>query len=221
MTKPRWQRRPDARADELLDAAEQLFVSRGVADTTVAEIVAVAGVAKGSFYRYFASKEQLVAALKTRFMDRLYEEITDAIAAADPDDWGAIVDAIVARTITYLLGAADFLDVWCREAHAHDAVDVFAAGVQRMADLYETGITAGIEAGAMTCANPRATALLLIHAVEGTIEHKVLYGGPDRDELVAATQALVRGTLGMPPSSAVDAEHRDGPRRRRAEGAVG
>jgi AcrR family transcriptional regulator len=193
----RWQRRPDDRPDELLDAAEKLLVQHGVEATTVTGITAAAGVAKGSFYRYFSSKEQLLAALKGRFLERLAAEVTAASEAGEPGDWPGLVDAVVARTMRYLFDASDLLDVWCREAHARGATDEFATGIDRLTDLYEAGITAGVEAGAFTCAHPRATALLLLHAVEGTVEHHVLYGGPPPEELIAAAQALVRGALGL------------------------
>lgn len=78
----------------LVDAGLTLFLERGIEATTIDEIAAQAGVAKGSFYRYFASKEELttflfvdVAALvQQSFVDcreRLsrsssFEEITDA-----------------------------------------------------------------------------------------------------------------------------------------------
>lgn len=49
--------------EALLAAAQGLFVREGVAAVTVADIADAAGVAKGTFYRYFASKEALVDAL--------------------------------------------------------------------------------------------------------------------------------------------------------------
>ena len=42
-------------------AAQQLFESRGFADTTVDDIVAKAGVAKGAFYHHYESKEAVFA----------------------------------------------------------------------------------------------------------------------------------------------------------------
>lgn len=220
---PRWRRLPDERRDQLLDAAEKLLVVRGVAGTTVTDITSEAGLAKGSFYRYFSSKEQLLAALKGRFLERLHDGIGAAVAEAGPDDWGARADAVVAHTVGYLLDSADLLDVWCREAHGHGTVDEFAVGIERLADLYEAGITAGVEAGALACSHPRATAYLLIHAIEGAVEHHVLYGGPGRDELVEAAQALVRGGLGLPAPAARSAGRRSRPaaagRRRSAAGA--
>ncbi|MFT3756483.1 MAG: helix-turn-helix domain-containing protein [Pseudoxanthomonas sp.] len=42
---------------------EKLFLERGLEDVTIDEITREAGVAKGSFYRYFKDKEELVRAL--------------------------------------------------------------------------------------------------------------------------------------------------------------
>src|SRR5436305_4375016 len=47
----------------LLAAARALFASRGMEQTTIAEIAEQADVATGSFYNYFATKEQLLEAL--------------------------------------------------------------------------------------------------------------------------------------------------------------
>ena len=45
----------EVRRDELMDAAQALFMEKGFAATSVAEIVEGAGVAKGTFYTYFQS----------------------------------------------------------------------------------------------------------------------------------------------------------------------
>ncbi len=45
--------------DKVIDAAQQLMTGRGYSATTVDEIVGLAGVAKGSFYHAFKSKEEL------------------------------------------------------------------------------------------------------------------------------------------------------------------
>lgn len=41
-------------------AAVQLFVEKGVAETTIKDLARVAGLSEGALYRHFASKEQLV-----------------------------------------------------------------------------------------------------------------------------------------------------------------
>ena len=52
-----------ARTSQLASAALDLMLARGVEAVTIDEIVSKAGVAKGSFYRYFRDKEDLVRAL--------------------------------------------------------------------------------------------------------------------------------------------------------------
>jgi AcrR family transcriptional regulator len=59
VTKPRWERRKDARPQELLAAALKLFVERGFAATRLDDIAKSAGVSKGTLYLYFSSKEEL------------------------------------------------------------------------------------------------------------------------------------------------------------------
>ncbi len=61
--KPRWERRKDARPQELLGAALELFVEHGFAATRLDEVARKAGVSKGTLYLYFESKEELFKAV--------------------------------------------------------------------------------------------------------------------------------------------------------------
>lgn len=61
--KPRWRRRKDARPDEILTAALEMFADRGFAATTLEDVAGRAGVTKGTIYLYFANKEALFKAL--------------------------------------------------------------------------------------------------------------------------------------------------------------
>lgn len=61
--KPRWERRKDARPQELLAAALDLFVERGFAATRLEDVAKRAGVSKGTLYLYFNNKEDLFKAV--------------------------------------------------------------------------------------------------------------------------------------------------------------
>jgi len=78
-TLPTRQRRKDARPQELLDAAMALFVEKGFAATRSEEVAARAGVAKGTLYRYYPSKEEL---FKAMVRDRLSAHIVESAAQA-------------------------------------------------------------------------------------------------------------------------------------------
>jgi AcrR family transcriptional regulator len=60
---PRWQRRPEARPEEILDAAFAVFGENGYARTKLDEVAQRAGVSKGTLYLYFESKEALFQAM--------------------------------------------------------------------------------------------------------------------------------------------------------------
>ena len=74
---PRWQRRPDQRPDEILDAALQVFARRGLHKTKLEEVAKEAGISKGTIYLYFKNKEELFVAAAHRVLpsaDEMYLE---------------------------------------------------------------------------------------------------------------------------------------------------
>jgi AcrR family transcriptional regulator len=62
-SKPRWQRRKEARPGEIVAAALEVFVERGFAATRLEEVARRAGVTKGTLYLYFDNKEALFKAV--------------------------------------------------------------------------------------------------------------------------------------------------------------
>jgi AcrR family transcriptional regulator len=63
VSKKRWQRRKDARAPEILEAALEVFAQKGFAGTRMDDIARKAGITKGTIYLYFDSKESVFKAL--------------------------------------------------------------------------------------------------------------------------------------------------------------
>src|SRR3989454_8788033 len=61
--KPRWQRRKDARLEEIVAAALDVFVEHGFAGARMEDVARRAGVTKGTVYLYFKSKEALFKAV--------------------------------------------------------------------------------------------------------------------------------------------------------------
>lgn len=59
----------EERRNEILDTAEMLFFAKGYARTTVNDILQEIGIAKGTFYYYFKSKEEVMDAVVMRYID--------------------------------------------------------------------------------------------------------------------------------------------------------
>lgn len=67
----------------LLDAAAAAFAERGM-DASIAEIAQRAGVGKGTVFRHFATKEELLAAIALDRFDELIAVASDLLDAEDP-----------------------------------------------------------------------------------------------------------------------------------------
>jgi AcrR family transcriptional regulator len=77
----RWQ--PNAR-DRLRQAALELFVEVGFAETTVPQITARAGLTTRTFFRHFADKREVLFAGEEEVPDMVAELMADAPAGLDP-----------------------------------------------------------------------------------------------------------------------------------------
>jgi len=73
------------RRSEILRAARKVFEERGFLETRVADIVAAAGVAQGTFYSYFDSKEAVFAEVAEQVVESMMEGLhTDFVPDLDP-----------------------------------------------------------------------------------------------------------------------------------------
>ncbi|WSQ13720.1 TetR/AcrR family transcriptional regulator [Streptomyces sp. NBC_01231] len=74
----------EERAGDLLAAATELFLAKGYDKTTMADISAAAGVARGNVYWYFDSKDDIFAAVMDRMLSREIRTLNAEQAGADP-----------------------------------------------------------------------------------------------------------------------------------------
>lgn len=65
----RREREKAQRSNTIIDAAEQLFFTKGFASTTIDEVAEMVELSKGTIYLYFKSKEELYCAIIQRAMD--------------------------------------------------------------------------------------------------------------------------------------------------------
>lgn len=97
-------RRKEARPQELLDAALELFVEKGFAATRAEEVAVRAGVSKGTLYLYYPSKEELLKAVIAHYLSARIVEGAAQAATFDGsasellrniliDWWGQLYDS--------------------------------------------------------------------------------------------------------------------------------
>ena len=76
-----------ARRDQIIDAATVRFAANGFQATGMADVIAASGLSAGAVYRYFRSKDELIAAIVERVLGEAagrFELLLQGDAAPDP-----------------------------------------------------------------------------------------------------------------------------------------
>jgi TetR/AcrR family transcriptional repressor of nem operon len=117
---------------KLLDAAQELMLTKGYTNTSVEEICEAAGLTKGSFFHYFEGKEHLGRLLAERF----YASKQQLFQAApfrqkkDPlDRVFGFVDFLIEMSRSPLAAKGCLLGTFVQElSHTHPAIRSVCAG---------------------------------------------------------------------------------------------
>jgi TetR/AcrR family transcriptional regulator, transcriptional repressor for nem operon len=189
-TKPAEQRRAD-----LMAAGKALFLTKGIAATSLEDITSGAQVSKGLFYLYFRSKEDLVGALQAQFSVEFAERIRAAIDAAP--DWPAKLDACVQSAFEYYRDLHDLHEVLFHHGphgpHGHQD----AAADIPVAKAIRDVLTTGVAAGAFDVEDPATTAVLFyasMHAFDPGFHGG---SGPGDAQIIRAAQLFFRRAAGI------------------------
>lgn len=94
----------ERRRHAILDAAEEMFIHHPDRMASVSEVADAAGLAKGTVYLYFASKEEMLLAVHERQTQHFFERFM-ALMARGPVDF----DGILEVTRTHLLRLPGYL----------------------------------------------------------------------------------------------------------------
>jgi AcrR family transcriptional regulator len=153
---------PDVRRDELLHIALQLCRSDGFEAMSVEQVTRVAGVAKGTFYHYFASKDAMLEELVSRFGEALFDYLS---AAADAPGTGAErIRALMAAAGGYKLAQSDITYATFLYASGNLALRhrLFAAWRERAREVLLPAIQAGQADGSLSVTSAEATTDLIL-----------------------------------------------------------
>lgn len=190
------------RQRELLDAARRVFESKGLAATTVGDITDAAGVAKGTFYLYFESKDHLLAALWTRFLEGLQARIAATMGRVGESGWIAAGESTIAELVRYDLEHRELYRMMYSAASG-PAQQMFREITGRIRELVRAFVAQGVADGVFQVGDPLLAADLIYHAVDGLLVRVILEDPcPDPQagelELIEAITEMMRRTLGVP-----------------------
>jgi AcrR family transcriptional regulator len=163
-------RQRDRRSAEILDAAAALFVEKGVAATSIDDIVDRAGVAKGTFYHYFRDRTSMLQALRERYAQYFADTAAEATGLCDPEDWTGRLHAWTAAVAAAYISSYDLHDaIFHDPAVCHRCAMGDLLVVQDLAAL----IGAGCQTGVWDVDDALATAVCMFHGLHGMVDEAI------------------------------------------------
>jgi AcrR family transcriptional regulator len=187
---------PEQRRLELMTAAQRLFLEHGVGPVTIEQITTSAAVAKGTFYLYFSSKDDLLGALRKRFAEELLARIRAAIGKQSEAHWQKRLSAWAKAIIAGYLDSMrlhDILFYASRPPSREGLTDNIIID-----DLYHL-LEAGVAAGAWSIDDPRFTAVFLFSGVHGVVEEAFTkHRKVNRIRLARSLERLCFRAVGLP-----------------------
>jgi AcrR family transcriptional regulator len=191
------------RREEILQAALRLFGEKGFNETTVEDIAEGAGVAKGTIYLYFPSKEHILLALKKQFSQglerRCADVVTDAIerlGRGEKLDYREVIDDILDAMVEYNVEHRDAVEIVVRQVPGPDLVGEALELEKDYLQLIANAFREATEYGLIHTSDPEMAAYLINAAIRDNIVTCLCYSEPgDMDRLVAASKELLYKAL--------------------------
>lgn len=176
---------PEARRRVILDAARRGLIEKGYHELQLDELAARAGVAKGTLYLYFKSKEDLVAAV----LEDLLDSIEARLPPAGKTPPLEALTAVARENLAFVDEQRDFLaqvsqPSMCGRSSSR-VRERFGRYVGRLASYFE----AGVKTGALRRMDARLGAMLMMALSRSFLMRKLNTGS--EEPLTERTPELV------------------------------
>ncbi len=208
---------PEERRLHILDAAQELFFTRGWDDVTIADVLAEAGISKGGFYHHFTAKEDLLDGVVGRFTS---EALASAQAARETTSGDALTrfNAFLAESSRWKAEQAPrmkfLIDVMMRPGNdilfARITAAAHAAAMPVLLEMITQGVDEGIfdvsDIGLVAetiMAMSQGRRAVLERAISATETGNTEQATDIMNERMVAEGALIDRILGLPRGSIV------------------
>jgi TetR/AcrR family transcriptional regulator, cholesterol catabolism regulator len=169
-SRPALRERYERRQDELVRQAARTFARRGYDQTTMQDLAGSMGLATGALYHYFASKEDLLAAICDQLMEPLLARARELMAAGGDGDRRLL--ELVRLWVAHVVTHRDHMLVFQQERHVIGSGERWRS-VRAARKAFER-----IVAEALDGADTRAQAPLALLALLGMVNHTAQWYRP-------------------------------------------
>ena len=143
----------DERKNEIIDTAQNLFMAKGYSACSVAEIIDAIGIAKGTFYHYFKSKEEVLDAIVDKGTDMIVNRIYKVLHDDSLTYIDKIVGSLFSMQIEDTMGNEILDELHKAENSLMHQKSIYMI-VNRVSPLLEELIIQGNKDGVFNCKHP-------------------------------------------------------------------
>ncbi len=166
---------PDARRLEIIEAAEKLLKKHGTA-VRVEDVVAEAKAAKGTFYAYFATWDDLLETIRSRKVAEVENAAAPILAFGPATDWPMVLPSLAVILIDFIVASEGLHEALFHSAFTRNRPE---PPHKRLAARLAQLLKAGMAAGAYAKLDPEPTGALVSAVIHETADQ--ILAGADRE----------------------------------------
>jgi len=157
-------KKPEERRTDIVKAARFLFQSRDYDQTTMQDVMEYLGIAKGTIYYYFKSKEELLEAVINDIVDERLAQMQAVLAASSGNALERLRALVTAGNMAG--ENEELLEQLHRPANYAMHARLLATALQKQAPLYAALFEQGCAEGLFQTDTPLETAEFILSAVQ-------------------------------------------------------
>lgn len=187
----------DERKNEIIDTAERLFAIKGYEQCSVNDILTEIGIAKGTFYHYFKSKEEVLDAVIGKATGMIAEQVTKVVENKNLSAEDKLLQAFLAMQIENQMQEGLLEEMHKVEnslMHQKSLVSIMKVLTPRLTQVVEEGN----KSGAFHCEYPEQFMQIFLSAATTLLDDGIFQPEPEKEqELFFALIAVLEKMLGV------------------------
>ncbi|PIE93679.1 TetR/AcrR family transcriptional regulator [Bacillus fungorum] len=180
----------EERRKEILETAERLFITKGYTKTTVNDILKEIGIAKGTFYHYFKSKEEVMDEIIMRIIK---EDVAKAkVIVSNPNI--PVLEKLLRVLMEQSPKSGDVKDKMIEQFHQPNNAEMhqksLVQSIIHLSPVLTEVLEQGIEEGIFSTSYPQETIELLLSSAQVIFDDGLFQWKPE--EMMRRAKAYIK-----------------------------
>lgn len=195
----------DERKNEIIDTSALLFESKGYEECSVNDILNAIGIAKGTFYHYFKSKEEVLDAVIAKITEAIVDRVREVAADGAMTPGDKLLQAFLSMRVKKTDGDSLLQELHQPEnirMHQKSLVSMVTALTPILSDIVEQGN----QSGEFCCPYPKQYMQILLSSALTLLDEGIFAVEPESEALLfEALMTLLEKMLGVAKGSIKEA----------------